>query len=127
MLKKLDQTLPLAESSNLADAEIAGRCFLACRGVPDYLMTLIRGAFAEAIQRGSECIEISDLARVFERKLSQQRVLSEQSNPFIGDLDRSALDRVQPADETRMPGVGLTPRAARPRKHSVTANDLLGV
>lgn len=127
MLKKLDQTLPLAELSNLSDADLAGRCFLACRGVPDYLMTLVRGAFSEAIQRGNEQIEMADFARVFERRLSQQRVLAEQSNPFIGDLDRSALDRVQPADETRMPGVGLTPRAARARKHPVTANDLLGV
>ena len=127
MLKKLDQTLPLAELSNLSDAEIAGRCYLACRGIPDYLMTLIHGAFAEALQRGSERIEIADFARVFERKLSQQRVLVEQSNPFLGDLDRSALDRVQPADETRRPGVGLTPRAARSRRHSVTANGLLGV
>ena len=51
MLKKLDETLPLAKTSNLADREIAGRLYLACRGVSDYLMTLLRGAVAEAIRR----------------------------------------------------------------------------
>ena len=118
MLKKLDDTLPLAEVSGLATAELAGRCYLACRGVPDYLMTLIRGGLAEAVQRGNEGIELEDLARVYEQCLSQQRVLAEQSNPFIGKLDKSALERVQPADQDRFAGVGLTPRA-RPRREAV--------
>ena len=126
MLKKLDETLPLGKESNLAQAETAGRCFLACRGVPDYLMTLMRGALTEALHRNSERIELSDLARVYEMKLSQQRVLAEQSNPFIGRLDQSALDRVQAADQTRTAGVGLTPRAARARKRPAKASDYLG-
>ena len=46
MLKKLDETLPLAESSALANADLAGRFYLASRGVPDDLMTLVRGAAA---------------------------------------------------------------------------------
>ena len=91
MLKKLDETLPLAKTSGLADREIAGRLYLACRGVPDYLMTLLRGAAAEAIQRNSQSLELADLARVFEQKLAQQRVLAEQANPFIGKLDQGAL------------------------------------
>jgi hypothetical protein len=33
MLKKLDETLPLAESSGLANADLAGRFYLARRGV----------------------------------------------------------------------------------------------
>jgi hypothetical protein len=33
MLKKLDETLPLAETSNLANADLAGRFYLASRGV----------------------------------------------------------------------------------------------
>jgi hypothetical protein len=41
MLKKLDETLPLAELSALAESESAGRFYLASRGVPDYLMTLV--------------------------------------------------------------------------------------
>lgn len=126
MLKKLDLTLPLATESGLADLELAGRFYLACRGVPDYLMTLIRGGFAEAIGRGSERIELSDLARVFESKLAQQRVLADQTNPFVGDLDRAALDRVQPADEARVAGVGLTPKAARVRQRAARAGDYLG-
>ena len=48
----------------------------------------------------------------FEAKLAHQRILAEQANPFIGTIDRSALDRVQPADAARVAGVGLTPRAA---------------
>ena len=49
MLKHLDTTLPVAESSELAEPETAGRFFLACRGIPDYLMTLIRGGLAESV------------------------------------------------------------------------------
>jgi hypothetical protein len=126
MLKKLDDTLPLTESSNLASAETAARCYLACRGVPDYLMTLIRGGLAEAVQQGNECIEVEDLARVYEQCLAQQRVLTEQSNPFIGKLDKSALERVQPADQNRFAGVGLTPRASRAKRRTPTASDYLG-
>lgn len=126
LLKRLDAALPLAESSDLADAETAGRFYLACRGIPDYLMTLVRGGLAEALTRGGERIEPQDLARVFERRLAQQRVLAEQANPFVGPLNSSLLDRVQPADETRAAGVGLTPRAARRRPQEVTANQLLG-
>lgn len=126
MLKRLDAALPLAESSDLADAETAGRFYLACRGIPDYLMTLVRGGLAETLARGGERIETADLARVFERRLAQQRVLAEQANPFVGVCDTSLLDRIQPADETRAAGVGLTPRSARRRLQPVTANQLLG-
>jgi hypothetical protein len=126
MLKRLDGTLPLADSSNLSDPETAGRFFLACRGIPDYLMTLIRGGLAEALGRGSERIEMADLARVFERRLGHQRVLAEQANPFIGSLDTSLLDRIQASDEIRSTGVGLTPRAARKRPQPLNATRLLG-
>jgi hypothetical protein len=126
MLKRLDATLPLAESSKLAAADVAGRFFLACRGIPDYLMTLVRGGLAEALGRGSERIELADLARVFERRLAHQRILAEQANPFIGQLDASLLDRVQAADEILSAGVGLSPRAARKRPQSLTAARLLG-
>jgi hypothetical protein len=126
MLKRLDAALPLAESSNLAAADVAGRFFLACRGIPDYLMTLVRGGLAEALARGSERIELSDLARVFERRLAHQRILAEQANPFIGTTDASLLDRVQAADEIRSAGVGLSPRAARKRPQPLTTAKLLG-
>ena len=126
MLKKLDASLPMAEESGLSAVELAGRFYLGCRGVPDYLMTLVRGGLAEALGRGSERIEVTDLARVYERKLAQQRILVEQANPFIGDLDQSALDRVQPADAARVAGVGLSPRAAGVKKRPVSARDLLG-
>jgi hypothetical protein len=126
MLKRLDAALPLAESSELAETDTAGRFYLGCRGIPDYLMTLVRGGVAEALARGGERIERSDLARVFERRLALQRVLAEQANPFIGPLDATVLDRVQAADETRAVGVGLTPRAARRRPQPVSAAQLLG-
>lgn len=126
MLKRLDATLPLAESSGLAEPEMAGRFYLACRGIPDYLMTLVRGGLTEALGRRIERIEATDLARVFERRLAHQRVLGEQANPFIGDWDATALDRIQAADAIRSTGVGLTPRAARRRPNAVTAAQFLG-
>ena len=86
MLKRLDESLPLADVSGLAESELAGRIYLACRGVPDYLMTLVRGALVDAIGQHGKRIELADLARVYERSLAQQRVLVEQSNPFIGAL-----------------------------------------
>jgi hypothetical protein len=125
MLKKLDGCLPLAESSGLPESDLAGRFYLACRGVPDYLMTLVRYAVAEALGRGREQIDLSDLARVYEQKLSQQRVLSDQPNPFIGELDRSLLDRVRSADDGRNPGLSLTPRAARAAPSRPSIGDLL--
>lgn len=70
MLKRLDGVLPLAESSGLAEPDMAGRLFQACRGVSDYLMTLMRSGVAETLGRGQERIEVSDLARVFAQKLS---------------------------------------------------------
>ena len=126
MLKKLDDSLPLAESSELSTPDLAGRFFLACRGVSDYLMTLVRGGLAEALARGSERIELSDLARVYAQKLAQQRILAEQANPFIGTLDRSSLERVQPADVARVAGVGLSPRASHTQRRPLSAGDLLG-
>lgn len=126
MLKKLDGALPLAESSGLAEIESAGRFFLACRGIPDYLMALVRGGLAEALGRKSERIELADLARVFERRLAHQRVLAEQANPFVGSLDASTLERIQAADEIRSSGAGLTPRAARRRENSPSAAQILG-
>lgn len=126
MLKKLDASLPLAKESRLAETDLAGRFFLATRGVPDYLMTLVRSATEEALSQGNERVELADLARVYEAKLAMQRVLAEQANPFIGKLDKGALDRVQPADELRTAGVGLTPRAAKSRRKSLTAGQLLG-
>ena len=126
MLKKLDESLPLAESSGLSESALAGRFYLACRGVPDYLMTLVRGAVAEAIGRKNERILMDDLARIYERCLAHQRVLAEQANPFLGDLDKAALDRVQAADRARTAGVGLSPRAARVKRKANTAADYLG-
>jgi hypothetical protein len=126
MLKRLDDSLPLAESSGLSEAALAGRFYLACRGVPDYLMTLVRGAVAEAIGRRNERILLDDLARVYQRCLAHQRVLAEQSNPFIGDLDKAALNTVQPADQARTTGVGLSPRATRVKRKPPKASDYLG-
>jgi hypothetical protein len=126
MLKRLDESLPLADVSGLAESELAGRIYLACRGVPDYMMTLVRGAVVEAIGQESKRIELADLARVYERTLAQQRVLAEQPNPFIGVLDQAALDQVQAADQAATAGIGLTPRAARKKPRPVTASDYLG-
>jgi hypothetical protein len=71
-------------------------------------------------------MELSDLARVYAQKLAQQRILADQANPFIGELDRPALERVQPADAARVAGVGLSPRAARSQRRALSAGDLLG-
>jgi putative transposase len=90
------------------------------------LLVLLRGAAAEAIQRKNESIELADLARIYERKLAQQRVLAGQSNPFIGEMDKASLDRVQAADQARAAGIGLIPRAAKVRKPEASAADFLG-
>lgn len=126
MLKKLDATLPLAKESGLAHADLAGRFFLASRGVPDYLMTVVRGGLAEALERGNERIALEDLARVYERKLAFQRVLCEQQNPFVGKLDASLLNRVTSAEAGRNAGIGLSARAGRQQKKTAQTADFLG-
>lgn len=125
MLQKLDDAIPLAQPSGLAGADMAGRIYLACRGIPDYLMTLIRGAVREAIERGAEAIEMPDLTRVYESRLTHQQLLLEQDNPFVGSLDQAALNRVQPADGVRVATTGLTPRAAHRRKRELQPADVL--
>ena len=125
MLKKLDDSVPLLKPSDLAVPDVAGRVYLACRGISDYLMTLVRGAVQEAIERGSEKIELEDFARVYEKRMTHQRILAEQDNPFVGKLDQGLLDRVQPADAARVATTGLTPRAARRKKRELSANDVL--
>lgn len=124
MLKKLDDSLPLAEPSDLDEPDLAGRFYLACRGVPDYLMTLVRGALVEALARGSEQIAIADLARVYERLLAHQRILAGQGNPFVGHLEQSALDRVQAADALRGTGIGVSPRAVRAGQRAMLVSEL---
>lgn len=84
------------------------------------------GVGTEWLNQHNKRIELADLARGFEKTLAQQRVLAEQSNPFIGALDQAALDRVQAADQAAAAGVGLTPRAARRKPRPVTASDYLG-
>lgn len=126
MLKKLDDSLPLAEGSGLAAPELAGRFYLACRGIPDYLMTLVRGAVLEALARRSERLELSDLARVYQQRLAAQQVLAQQTNPFLGELAEDTLARVLPADADHGPQVGLSPRGARPRSRRPRAADVLG-
>ena len=121
-----DEIVRLAKESGLAKSDMAARFYLASRGVPDYLMTLVRGAVAETIRQGNEQITLADLARVYESKLAQQRVLAEQANPFVGKLDTGALDRVQAADQSRAAGVGLSPKASRARKRPRVAADYLG-
>jgi hypothetical protein len=53
----------------------------------------------------------------------KQRVLAQPSNPFIGDLDKATLDRVQAADQARTASGGLSPRASRAKRRPATPTD----
>lgn len=82
-LGALDESLPLADSSNLADLGTAFRIHRATGGVVNNVMKLIRRAAALALRQGAESVDSELLARAYEERLSSQN--PSMPNPFYDD------------------------------------------
>lgn len=87
LLDLLDQSLPLAETSNLS-GNFCRPLLAATGGIFDYLMKLLVKATVHAVKRGSEKIERLDLIAAFDR---QHQVAAIGGNPFVDDWNGQAL------------------------------------
>lgn len=80
-LRVLDEKLPFAKRSNLADQEMAHRFFLATCGVVAGVMQVARRASALAVARSMEKLDLGVLAEAYMERLSANNPKIE--NPFL--------------------------------------------
>ncbi|MBV8855363.1 MAG: TniB family NTP-binding protein [Acidobacteria bacterium] len=82
-LRTLDDQLPLAETSNLADEELAFRFYCASGGLISRIMKIVRHAVGLSLERGSERLTLEVLAESYAERLSEggPRIF----NPFEQD------------------------------------------
>ena len=86
-LNMIDEKLPLAEKSNLADPSMALCVFEATGGVVAHVMKLIRRATVIALESNRETITLDILALAYEQRLASND--PEKENPF-GDIAMAA-------------------------------------
>lgn len=87
-LVELGASLPLAEPVNLAERKTASRLLLACNGIPDYLIRLLKSAISIAVGRGAESISWADLSMAF---VDIAGDVVATGNPFEPDFHGKAL------------------------------------
>jgi hypothetical protein len=96
---------------------LAGRFYLASRGVPDCLMTLVRGAASEVPWSARTCHRFGFLSRFpGETSAIEGPPASEKESG-----DKSPHSKA--ADQTRAAGVGLSPRASGAKGRPAKATD----
>jgi len=113
LLDDIDAALPLAESSELSSTKLRTRLFLACNGVIDYLIQLLRRALTLAVRKGQEFIAQSDLEEAY-RQLHGD--VDDVANPFVETFKHRLLTEedepfYDPARGTVAPGTGMPARA----------------
>ena len=84
LLTDIEGLLPLREVSDLAQPNLAQRCYVACDGIISYLMTLLRGATYEALQSQQESLNLSLLKNSFDVFSGGKR--RGIANPFVGEV-----------------------------------------
>lgn len=82
-LKEVDDRLPLAEPSLLADGKLGAQLAMATDGMNAELIALLSFSIEEAQKEGREHLDRADLARAFELRHGQ---LPEGCNPFSDDF-----------------------------------------
>jgi hypothetical protein len=117
-LRYVDMKLPFKERSNLADEEIAYRFYCATNGVIDFIMKLIRRAAELAIDRSSNKLDLSMLARAYAERLSPMD--PKRQNPFAVDAEKL---EVKPFKESTL-GIMATNRRVKAKKSEPTISEL---
>lgn len=79
-LNAIDDKLPLAEKSNLADPATALCIFLSTDGVVAHVMKLVRRATVIALESGQEELALATLALAYEQRLAASN--PSKANPF---------------------------------------------
>ena len=120
LLFQLEALLPFNEPSKLYDLDLAWRCYVACGGIPRYLMRLIRRASTLALEGEHECLDQALLATAFKQSLRLSR--SNIENPF--DHDPPAEYIIPPPPEPGMPW-GTSKRGQTPPPQKVRLKDVL--
>jgi len=72
-LDELDRLLPFPSRSNLAEEELAWRCYVATGGSIRHLMRLVRYAGHQAIGRGESALTTEGLSVAFDRVIAGER------------------------------------------------------
>lgn len=90
-ISKIWAALPLAETKDRVERLTASRLLLACNGIPDYLIRLLKSAVTVAVSRGSENLSWDDLAAAF---VDIAGDVVPTGNPFMPDYHGGALNRV---------------------------------
>lgn len=79
LLKKIEQWVPLAESSCLIDPKAAGLCHIATEGVFDRLVKLVHRGWIESVLDCRESMTLADLHKAFTHLYGPE---AETINPF---------------------------------------------
>lgn len=79
-LRAIDDRLPLAESSNLADSDMAFCFYKATGGIVAHVMKLVRRAAVIALESGQEKLTLEMLALAYEQRLAANN--PSNPNPF---------------------------------------------
>lgn len=104
-LRILDNQLPLAECSNLADEELAFRFYCATGGLISRVMKIVRYAVGLTLRRGSERLTLEVLAESYAERLSESG--PGIFNPFeqdASDLEEWYQSNDRDGDSSNEPG-----------------------
>jgi energy-coupling factor transporter ATP-binding protein EcfA2 len=121
-LHAVESQLPLMDSSNLAESEMALRFYYASDGIVGYLMKLIRYGTHLALKQSQEKLDFPVLARAFEKHVLADK--PHKKNPFITDDFRLDVEDNSSIRE-HFTVVGATNQRIRPKKKNNSASDVL--
>lgn len=85
LLRDVDGALPLAESSDLDDDEVALRLLLGSNARFGHLKAILSSAMIETVQRGSERLSLTDLAKGFHLTFG---AAADHGNPFLQESSK---------------------------------------
>jgi archaellum biogenesis ATPase FlaH len=91
VLQQLDRWLPLAQPSCLTDPKVAGMIFVATEGIFDRIVKLLDRAWLEAVQAGTEVLDVDHLAAAYSFVNGS---LADTANPFAKDFNIRLLDQL---------------------------------
>jgi len=118
-LKKIDESLPLNEFSNLSDPVMAYRFYYGTYGVVAYVMKIVRRAAVLAVQKGQEKVDLALLAQAFNELIQPEN--PRKVNPFLTD---PTLLKLEPL-EYKAPELKAMTNSIKGKEKELTAYDVL--
>ena len=90
LMAQIDAALPMAESSNLSDPEVAVRLLMGSNARFGYLSEILQHGIKLAVKAGSEWIDLKHLSEGFVHALGDAAA---NGNPFLEDYDGEPLTK----------------------------------